>query len=368
MALIDVIKCELNSNDLVIKYPSEDLKLGTQLVVYPGQSAFFVKGGQIFDEFQAGTYTLKTQNIPLLNKIINLPFGGDTPFKAEVWFVNQLSSLDSKWGTTTPLQIEDPKYGIIVPVRAYGQYGFKISDPRIFLENFVGNSVSFSRDKVDTYFKGKLLSVLTNLISTKINQDKISIVNINSFLTEISEYVGQNISPLFCKYGVLLEDFNVISINVPQDDPSFLKLKEAIDLAAQLKIAGKDVYQMNKSFDVLSKAAENEGTSGTIMNMGMGLAAGLNMGNQIGNMAAQNINTNIQTPPPLNQANYFLAINGQQQGPFDMNTIVNAIQNGQISPNILAWKQGMSNWSPINTFLEFSSMFNSCPPPVPPTI
>ena len=124
MNLFDVIKCEVNDKELVYKFSSENLRLGSQLVVYPTQTAFFVKGGVILDEFICGTYTLKTENIPLLGKLINLPFNGQTPFKAEVWFINQIAILDCKWGTASPIQIEDPKYGIIVPIRAFGQYGF----------------------------------------------------------------------------------------------------------------------------------------------------------------------------------------------------------------------------------------------------
>ena len=106
MALIDVVKCEMDGNSFCQKFPSEDLRIGTQLVVYTAQTAFFVKGGAICDEFTAGTHTLKTANIPQLNKIINLPFGSDSPFKAEVWFVNHITKLDLKWGTPQPIQIQ----------------------------------------------------------------------------------------------------------------------------------------------------------------------------------------------------------------------------------------------------------------------
>ena len=82
MALIDIVKWEMNDNEVVYKFPSDDLRLGTQLVVYPSQTAFFVKGGVIFDEFTSGTYTLDTNNIPILNKVVNLPFGSESPFQA----------------------------------------------------------------------------------------------------------------------------------------------------------------------------------------------------------------------------------------------------------------------------------------------
>lgn len=134
MGLVDVIKCDIAENELVGRYEKDDISLGAQLIVYPGQTAFFMKGGTVCDQFEAGTYTLSTDNIPLLKKLVNIPFGGKTPFKAEVWFVNRLNILDIKWGTSSPLQLEDPKYGIIVPLRAYGQYGIQMKEPRLFLD------------------------------------------------------------------------------------------------------------------------------------------------------------------------------------------------------------------------------------------
>lgn len=197
MALIDVVKCTMGNRELIAKFPSDNLRLGTQLVVYPGQTAFFIKGGQIYDEFEAGTYTLNTSNIPLLNKIINLPFGGESPFKAEVWFVNQIAILDSKWGTATPLQIEDPKYEVIVPIRSYGQYGFSIENPKLFLQSLIGNMTSFTVDKLNRYFKGKIMTQLTNIISDKLTRDNISVLNINSYLSDISEFCQERIAQYF---------------------------------------------------------------------------------------------------------------------------------------------------------------------------
>ena len=168
MALIDVVKREMSDNELCKKFPSNDLRMGSQLVVYPSQIAFFVKGGMIYDEFETGTYTLKASNIPLLNKVVNLPFGGNSPFQAEVWFVNLTTKLDIKWGTNASIQLEDPKYNIIVPVRAFGQYGVKVTEPKIFLKTLIGNMSDFSAQKVDRYFKGKMLSLLNSLIAKKV--------------------------------------------------------------------------------------------------------------------------------------------------------------------------------------------------------
>ena len=134
----------------------------TQVVVNESQEALLFKGGKLFDTFGPGTHTLSTQNIPILNKLINLPFGGKSPFSAEVWFVNRAVTLDVSWGTTDPIQVEDPKYGIIVPVRAFGQFGMRIADSGAFVTRLVGTTASFSRDVLSSYFKGIVMAQSEN--------------------------------------------------------------------------------------------------------------------------------------------------------------------------------------------------------------
>ncbi|MDR1747224.1 MAG: SPFH domain-containing protein [Tannerella sp.] len=369
MALIDVVKCDVNDKEFVYKFPSDDLRLGTQLVVYPAQTAFFVKGGAVYDGFQAGTHTLKSSNIPLLNKLINLPFGSVSPFKAEVWFINQISKLDIKWGTPSPIQLEDPRYGVIVPVRAFGQYGIRIKEPRTFLETLIGNMTSFTAEKIDQYFKGKILAQLSSLISRKIAKENISVLDINVHLVEMSEDSNEKLNVTFNKYGIEIIEFSYVSINVPQDDPSIIKLKEAKDIAARMKIAGKDVYQMERSFDVMQTAAKNEG--GGMVNLGAGLGAGMGIGTQMGGMFANTLNTNpapAAVPPPMPQAtSYFLYLNGQQQGGFDFQTVASFIAQRQITSDTMAWKQGLPSWVKLSDLQEFTNLFGGqqMPPPIP---
>ena len=365
MAIIDVVKWEVNSRELIHKFPSNDLRLGTQLVVYTGQTAYFVKGGKVLDTFEAGTYTIKTENIPLLNKLINLPFGGNSPFQAEVWFVNHLAVLDSKWGTPVPIQLEDPKYEIIVPVRAFGQFGLRVSDPKILIENLAGNMASFTVSKIESYFKGIMMSRFNNLLSDKMTKDGISILNLNSHLNDLSEYTTQMLQPEFNKYGIGLENFYIMSINVPEDDPSYIKLKEAKEQMAKLKIMGQEMYQADRSFNVMERAAANEGAVGGAIGVGMGMTAGMGVGSQMNGLMSQNLNT--QMPPALPQAaNYFVAVNGQQQGPFDFSTVCTYISHSQIQPETLVWKNGLPNWVAISTLTEFADKFTTVPPPLPP--
>lgn len=365
MALVNVIKWEANTNELVHKFPIEDLTVGSQLVVYPGQTAFFVKGGKIYDEFICGTYTIKSENIPLLNKVFNLPFGGESPFQTEVWFVNQISLLDCKWGTASPIQIEDPKYGVIVPIRSYGQYGFNVDKAKVFLERLIGNMPTFSTDKIVSYFRGVILSKLTAIISQKLYADNLSIININSHVEEIAEYAKSKLSVVFAEYGVELELFNVIAINVNEEDPSFQKLKDTKDSLARINIMGKENYQMERSFNVLDSASENEGSG--MIGAAVGLGAGVGVGSQIGTMVNEHINTNpVTIPPTIPSTQYFLGVNGQQQGPFDFETVKNMLTSYQINETVLIWKRGMANWMPIGDLSDFGDVLNNCPPPLPP--
>jgi membrane protease subunit (stomatin/prohibitin family) len=375
MAFIDVIKYESNSDEFVWKHPVEDLKLGSQLIVNTSQKAFFIKGGQIFDEFDSGTTTLKTGNIPLLNKLINLPFGDDSPFQAEVWFVNMMSFLDNKWGTPAPILLEDPKYKVIVPVRAFGQFGLSIEDPRKFLELLVGNMTDFSVDKVMDYFEGVVISSITSGIGKKIVLDGLSILEIQAVVSDVSLFCHKLIQEEFEKYGIKIENFFIMSINVPEDDPSVLKLKEAKDLAAKVNITGKDIYQMDRSFDVMDKAAENEGTMGGTMGAGMGMGMGFGMGNVMGNMTG-NMNTGNQNkadssgntsppPPPSANAQYFVLLDNKQNGPHHLNAIQDMINKNMINRQTLVWKEGMSEWGNIMYQNDLKEMFDKIPPPPP---
>lgn len=369
MALIDVVKWEVNDKDFCYKFPSEDLRIGTQLVVYTAQTAFFVKGGKVCDEFTSGSYTISTENIPILNKLINIPYGGKTPFKAEIWFINQISKLDIKWGTLQPIQVEDPEYKIVVPVRAFGQYGIRISNPRLFLETLIGNMPSFSADKITNYFKGKVTTQLNSLISSKITQEKISILDINSHLIDMSDYCNQQLNKIFSKYGIDIIEFSIASINVPESDPSFIKLKESKDIAAKFTIVGAGNYTTVRGFDVLQTAAANEGAGGQIASLGAGLGASIGIGNAMGHIATQGVQNTIPvTPPPVPQeTTYFLYYNGQKIGGQTVNNIAASLAQGIIHADTWVWKPGLPEWVKLYQIPELASLLNQqTPPPVPP--
>lgn len=362
MNVFEVLKWEVSTAELAHCSDSDGITLGSQLVVYPSQTAFLVKGGAIVAEYGPGTHTIQSENVPIAGRLVNKPFGGTSPFQAQVWWVNGISILDAKWGTQAPIQIEDPKYGVIVPLRAYGQYGFRISRPRVFLERFVGNMSSFATSVLAEYFRGVILSKLTNIISEKLYADSLSVVNINSHLGEISEYACRKLRPTLDAYGVDMEMFQVIGISVNDNDPSFKRLKETKDALARINIMGTDNYRLERSFNVLDAAATNDsGLAGAAA----GIGAGLGIGRQVAAVASV---MTTDTPPPLSPEaglQYYLGISGRSEGPLDKASVESALCSGRINGSTLIWHAGMSDWRRIADMAEFACGSAPTPPPLP---
>lgn len=290
MALVKVVKYDGPVDEFIWKYPYTELGTWTQLVVNETQEAILLKDGVICDIFKGGRYTLDTKNIPILNKIINIPFGGESPFKVEVWFVNKRVNLDIKWGTPTPIQIQDPKYGIFIPVRSFGQFGIQLQDSRTFFTKLIGTKRNFTVKDINDYFRGIYLAQVKDIISSYIVNQRISILEINSKMLELSEYIKTAIEPKLGEFGISLLNFYVNDINVPEDDEGVKKLKAALAKKAEMEIVGYN-YVQERSFDTLEGAAKNTGNgmANNFMGAGMGMAMGVGLGNSFSN----NFNTTM---------------------------------------------------------------------------
>lgn len=271
---------------------SDELGTWTQLVVEESQEAILFRNGQTLDLFGPGRHTLKTANMPLLSKVVNLPFGGESPFKAWVWFVNKVHSLDVKWGTPSPVQLQDPKYGVLLPVRSYGQFGVRIEDSRKFLVKLVGSLDQFDREALVRHFRGLLLTRMQDLVSTYLVHRGISVVEVNAWLDEISEEMRGKVAGMFGDYGIEVLNFFVNSINVPEEDPAVAELKKTLSERAKMEVLGYN-YQQMRSFDTLEKAASNEG-GGNLMNAGLGLGVGMGVGGALGKIAGE-MGSNLTT-------------------------------------------------------------------------
>jgi membrane protease subunit (stomatin/prohibitin family) len=305
MAIIDVVKWDGSASELAWKFPSAELSTWTQLIVNEAQEAFVVNAGAYDGPFRAGRHTLSTSNIPLLRQLIGLPFGGRSPFTAEVWFVNRTAKLDIRWGTPDPIQLQDPKFGIMVPVRAFGQYGIAIDDSRKFLLKLVGALARFDASTLADYFRGAFATRIKTSIAAAIVDSGLSVLEVSTRLEDISAQLKESLAGDLAEYGVALSQFNVESINVPEADVAVQRLKAALAKRAEMNIVGYD-YRQERSFDVLQAAARNEASAGAMvgagLGAGMGLAVGASVGQAFEQLVTPTLQVNAATAPPVERA------------------------------------------------------------------
>lgn len=233
MAVIDRIKYDGMTNTkpwLIYKYPLENLVLGSHLIVGQGQEALFVKGGKACDLFVPGTYILTTGNLPLLMKLTNIAFGGKTPFTAEVYYINKTVNLRMKWGTSTPILLEDPKYHLILKVRARGQYGIRIENSRLFIAYIIGvvpNGTIQDYSGIWEDFNGLINAKIKSVTAQYMIKKKISFLEISMYLSKLSDKFNDEINKEFERFGIEIVNFYCESIEPrPEDYEELRKRKQ----------------------------------------------------------------------------------------------------------------------------------------------
>lgn len=286
LGFIDRIKYDGPYDSLVWKFPYDNLSTMAQLIVNESQEAILYRGGQALDLFGPGTHTLSTGNIPLLQNLINLPFGGQTPFSAEIWYINKTAKRDIKWGTKDPINIQDPHYRIIVPVRTFGEIGIRIEDARCYMTQIVGTLHTADIKMISNHFRSLIVSKTKDTIGQFVAKKGLSLLQLPSKIDEISSVCKNRVKEEFEAYGIGVVSFYVESINFPEDDPSVAQLQKALAKKAEMDIIGY-TYQQERTYDTLEKAADNNGHMGGMMGAGMGMAMGVGLGGPMGRAMAQ---------------------------------------------------------------------------------
>jgi membrane protease subunit (stomatin/prohibitin family) len=284
MALIDRIKCDLGNDYLIWKYASDEIKLGAQLIVNESQAAFFYKNGQLLDKFDAGRHSLITSNIPLFSKIVSLPFGGETPFSAEIWFVNLLDRRDLKWGTPQPIQIMDQTIGFPVSIRGFGSWGVRVVNPQALLLKLIGTEVYSDHQLVDNFFSSLVIQSVTIALSSFFNNPQNSYLKINTELKKFSSETLEAIESEFASYGLKVINFNIDNLSIPDNERKTIQDVFAKKMEVQQLGSANvtDSYKAIKSLDILNTAASQDGGAfASLAGAGMGLGVGLNMGKEI---------------------------------------------------------------------------------------
>lgn len=357
--LIDIIEWNDDSADTLLwRFPrwQDEIKMGARLVVRQSQAAVFVNEGKIADVFQPGTYTLQTQNIPVLTTLKGWKYGFNSPFKAEVYFVNTRQFTDQKWGTKNPIMLNDDKFGMI-DLRAFGTYAFRVSDAKKFLEEVVGTNSRFSADDIG----GQLRSLMVNKLTEEVAKSNLGIEKFSANLEEFSDFAKAKLDTLFGGFGLTLTMLVVENISLPPELE-----KEIYQYSRLNKIDMAKLTQMNMA-NSIEKAAENPGG---LSGAGMGIGVGFGMGNMMSNTMGQAMNQMQQqpnaVPPPVPQAvQYFVAVGGKQTGPYNEQQLAQMVQAGTLQRETLVWKAGMAAWQQAGQVSEMTAIFGSTPPPIP---
>ena len=270
----------------VPEHGSGDFRLGSQLIVRESQAAVFFRDGQALDTFGPGRHTLTTANIPLLVRLIGAPFGGETPFKAEVYFVNLREFVDMKWGTAEPITLRDPDLGI-VRLRAFGRYSMQISDPPLFVNKVVGTQGLYQTSQIEGYLRGMIVSRLTDLLG----EISKSVLDLPRLFDEIGASVKAKMADDFGSLGITLKAIFTESISLPEE------VQKLIDRGAGIRAVG-DMDKLLKldMAEGLRDLAASGGAGGEGAS-GVGIGAGLGMGAAM----AQALMSSMQQKPQAQQ-------------------------------------------------------------------
>lgn len=313
--IADVIKYEGDNSTFIWKHPLEDFNSLTQLIVHESQEAVFFMNGQALDLFGPGRYTLETQNIPLLGRILRRTTGDVSPFHCEVYFINKTEQMSIKWGTDSKVQYIDPQYGFPLAIGASGEMSLRAEESRKLLIKLVGTERSLNQQKLVSFFRAFLMTRVKTYIAQVIKKESISIFEIDERLSSFSENLYKLLIPDFADYGISLERFFVTNIVKPDGDRQYEKFKElhfrqyadiaeakirqqtdiihaqteaqkiVIDSQAQAKKREQEgyTYAQERGFDVAEKVAQNEAV-GQFTNMGVGLGTMAGVGGAVGGL------------------------------------------------------------------------------------
>lgn len=330
--IAEVIKYEGDNSTFIWKHPCEDFNSLTQLIVHESQEAVFFMNGQALDLFGAGRYTLETQNIPKIGRILNRVTGDQTPFHCEVYFINKTEQMSIKWGTDSKVTYMEPAYGFPVSVGASGEMSLRVEDSRKLLVKLVGTEDFLGQQKLISFFRAFLMTRIKTYIAQYMKNNGVSIFEIDEHLTAFSKSLHQRLVPDFADYGIALERFFVTQVVRPDGDRQYERFKElhfrqyadiaeakirqqtdliyaqteaqkvVIDSQAQATKRAQEgyTYAQERGFDVAQDAARNEAV-GQFTNMGVGLGtmAGVGgaVGGVVGNAVTGAIDT-VQEQPP----------------------------------------------------------------------
>lgn len=292
MAILDVIEyLDPTGKEIAHRVPengSGEFRLGSQLIVRENQQAVFFRDGKALDTFEAGRHTLSTNNIPILINILSIPFGGTSPFRAEVYFVGMQEFIDQKWGTPEPIAYRDSEFGI-VRLRAFGMYSFAVNNASLFVNKVVGTRGLVSTAAIADFLRGIIISSLADLLGENMK----SILDLPAMYADIAAGAKASVQDNFNQLGLDLRSLNIQAITPPED------VQKAIDTRSSMGAIGLQnmgAFAQYQAAQAMRDAANNPGGSGDMASAGLGLGAGAGLGAAMAGMINQAANQPAAAP------------------------------------------------------------------------
>lgn len=361
---IDIIEwLDDSRNTLVWRFPryQNEIKNGAKLIVRPGQVAIFVSEGKLADIFEAGTHDLITGNLPILSTLKGWKYGFNSPFKAEVYFVNTRPVIDLKWGTPNPIILRDPEFGPI-RVRAFGTYVLKAVDPKALLTEIVGTGAVVSTDEVTELVRAIIIESLSDMLGTSEIAALDFASNYRRLASELQKKVQERIDD---EYGLELPQLMIVNISLPDE------VEKALDLSTKMKVIGDmNRFQQYQIGEAMTTAAANPAGGGAAEGLGLGI--GLAMANRMAPMGGMPMGgmpmTGAVAPAPavsLPPSLWHVAHQGQTLGPFSGQQMTEAIGRAELRADTMVWTAGMPAWQMARDVPQLAGYFQAPPPPPP---
>jgi membrane protease subunit (stomatin/prohibitin family) len=361
---IDVIAWTDDTRDTMVwrfERQGNAIKYGAKLTVREGQSAVFVNEGQLADVFTPGLYMLETNNMPVMTTLQHWDHGFNSPFKAEIYFVNTTRFNDQKWGTKNPIICRDPEFGP-VRIRAYGTYSMRVADPARFLKEIVGTDGEFTSDEISDQIRNVIVQEFSQIVA----QSDIPVLDMAANTGDLGKLVTQAIAPTIANYGLAIPEFYIENVSLPEAVEKVLDKRTSVGIAGDLS-----KYTQFSAAEAMSNPASGAGAA---MATGMGAGMGVGMAQQ---MVAQGpwgaVPAGAQPgyaqpapPPPPVEKVWHIAENGQTKGPFSKATMGRMASEGGLKRDTLVWTPGLDGWKPAGEITELAQLFTVMPPPPPP--
>lgn len=361
MGLIDKIRGEFidivewldpSRDTMVWRFPRHDneIKMGARLVVRESQAAVFVNEGTVADVFTPGTYELETQNLPVLSTLQGWKYGFHSPFKAEVYFVNVRLFTDLKWGTQNPVIVRDPALGM-VRLRAFGAYAVRVADPRRLVTDLAGTDPQFRTEEIEGFLRQTIVSRLGAVLGAA----GVSVLDLGARQVALGDDLATSLSAELAGLGIEIPRFVIENISLPAE------VEDALDRRSAMAVVGDlDAYTRLQAANALGDAARNQGTAGEGIGLGLGMAVGQRM---TGLMGAGTIPL-----PAQGRTQWYVAIDGQQRGPFETTELAGHVASGTLTAATLVWQPGMAEWLPAAGVPQIAPLLGAAtPPPLPPS-